>query len=72
MTIATATSCDRSTALSLTLALKLGVGSGFREGHGAAVTDLQGVLGHASLTTTQIYAQMADRRTRDSLCPLSL
>ena len=38
----------------------------FLEG-GAAVTDLQAVLGHASLTTTQIYAQMVDARTKASV-----
>jgi integrase/recombinase XerD len=35
--------------------------------NGAAVTDLQAVLGHASLATTQIYAGMVDRRTRSSV-----
>jgi len=35
--------------------------------HGAAVTDLSEVLGHASLQTTQIYARMVDRRTRESV-----
>ena len=35
--------------------------------NGAAVTDLQAVLGHSSLATTQIYASMVDRRTRASL-----
>ncbi len=34
---------------------------------GAAITDLQGLLGHASLATTQIYARMVDRRTRSSV-----
>ena len=38
----------------------------FLEG-GAAVTDLQAVLGHSSLSTTQIYAGMVDRRTRASV-----
>ena len=38
----------------------------FLEG-GAAVTDLQAVLGHASLTTTQIYAQALDARTKASV-----
>jgi len=38
----------------------------FLEG-GAAVTDLQAVLGHSSLATTQIYAGMVDRRTRASV-----
>ena len=41
----------------------------FLEG-GAAVTDLQGVLGHADLSTTQIYARMVDSRTRESLVAL--
>jgi len=36
-------------------------------GGGAAITDLQGLLGHASLATTQIYARMVDRRTRASV-----
>ncbi len=34
---------------------------------GAAITDLQGLLGHASLATTQIYAKMIDKRTRASV-----
>ena len=34
---------------------------------GAAITDLQALLGHASLTTTQIYAQALDARTRSSV-----
>ena len=38
----------------------------FLEG-GAAVTDLQAVMGHASLTTTQIYAQALDARTKASV-----
>ena len=41
----------------------------FLEG-GAAVTDLQGLLGHADLATTQIYARMMDSRTRESLLAL--
>jgi integrase len=41
----------------------------FLEG-GAAVTDLQGVLGHTDLSTTQIYAHMVDSRTRESLVAL--
>jgi len=41
----------------------------FLEG-GAAVTDLQGILGHADLTTTQIYAKMVDSRSRESLLAL--
>jgi site-specific recombinase XerD len=41
----------------------------FLEG-GAAVPDLQGLLGHADLTTTQIYARMVDSRTRESLLAL--
>jgi integrase/recombinase XerD len=41
----------------------------FLEG-GAAVTDLQGILGHTDLTTTQIYAHMVDSRTRASLVAL--
>jgi len=35
--------------------------------NGAAITDLQGLLGHASVTTTQIYAQMVNPRARKSL-----
>ena len=35
--------------------------------NGAAITDLQGILGHQSITTTQIYAGMVDRRARASL-----
>jgi integrase/recombinase XerD len=35
--------------------------------NGAAVTDLQALLGHSSLATTQIYAGMVDRRTRASV-----
>jgi integrase/recombinase XerD len=35
--------------------------------NGAAVTDLQGLLGHASLSTTQVYASMVDQRARASL-----
>ncbi len=38
---------------------------------GAAVTDLQALLGHASLTTTSIYAKMVDRRTRESVAALN-
>ena len=38
----------------------------FLEG-GASVTDLQAMLGHASLVTTQIYATMVDQRTRKSV-----
>jgi len=34
---------------------------------GAAITDLQGLLGHQSVSTTQIYAGMVDRRARTSL-----
>jgi site-specific recombinase XerD len=34
---------------------------------GAAITDLQGLLGHQSITTTQIYAKMVDKRARASL-----
>ena len=34
---------------------------------GAAITDLQGILGHQSIETTQIYARMVDRRARASL-----
>ncbi len=41
----------------------------FLEG-GAAVPDLQGLLGHADLTTTQVYARMVDSRTRESLLAL--
>ena len=39
-------------------------------GGGAAVTDLQGILGHTDLTTTQIYAHMVDTRARASLVAL--
>jgi integrase/recombinase XerD len=35
--------------------------------NGAAVTDLQALLGHSSLQTTSIYATMVDRRTRASV-----
>ena len=35
--------------------------------NGAAVSDLQGLLGHTSLNTTQIYAGMVDKRARASL-----
>ena len=35
--------------------------------NGAAITDLQGLLGHQSITTTQIYAAMVDKRARASL-----
>jgi site-specific recombinase XerD len=42
----------------------------FLEG-GAAVTDLQALLGHASLSTTQIYARMVDERTKASVAALS-
>ena len=42
----------------------------FLEG-GAAVTDLQALLGHASLSTTQIYARAVDARTRASVEALS-
>ena len=38
----------------------------FLEG-GAAITDLQGLLGHASLSTTQVYTRMVDTRTRASV-----
>jgi integrase len=34
---------------------------------GAAITDLQGLLGHQSVSTTQIYAGMVDKRARTSL-----
>jgi len=37
---------------------------------GSAVTDLQGLLGHASLATTQVYAKMVDSRTRASVLAL--
>ena len=37
------------------------------QGRGAAVTDLQALLGHSSLQTTSIYATMVDRRTRASV-----
>ena len=35
--------------------------------NGAAITDLKELLGHQSITTTQIYAGMVDRRARASL-----
>jgi len=35
--------------------------------NGAAITDLQGLLGHQSVSTTQIYAGMVDKRARTSL-----
>ena len=35
------------------------------------MTDLQGILGHASIVTTQIYARMVDARTRASVEALS-
>jgi len=35
--------------------------------NGAAITDLQGLLGHHSVSTTQIYAGMVDKRARTSL-----
>ena len=38
---------------------------------GAAITDLQGLLGHASISTTQIYVGMVDKRARASLDALS-
>ncbi len=41
----------------------------FLEG-GAAVTDLQGQLGHSDLTTTQIYARMVDERRKVSVLAL--
>jgi len=34
---------------------------------GAAITDLQGLLGHQSVSTTQVYAAMVDKRARTSL-----
>ena len=43
----------------------------FLEG-GGAITDLAGVLGHASVTTTMIYAKMVDARTRDTLFRMDL
>jgi len=36
-------------------------------GNAAAITDLQGLLGHQSVSTTQIYAGMVDKRARSSL-----
>ena len=32
-----------------------------------AATDLQSVLGHSSLATTQVYAKMVDQRMRASI-----
>ena len=34
---------------------------------GAAITDLQGLLGHSSVATTQLYSAMVDKRARASL-----
>jgi len=42
----------------------------FLEG-GAAITDLQAILGHARLTTTQVYAKMVDARMNASIEALS-
>jgi site-specific recombinase XerD len=35
--------------------------------NGAAVTDLQAILGHSNLATTQVYARMVDERMRASI-----
>jgi integrase len=35
--------------------------------NGAAVTDLQAILGHVNLATTQVYARMVDERMRASI-----
>ncbi|MCU0728156.1 MAG: tyrosine-type recombinase/integrase [Planctomycetes bacterium] len=35
--------------------------------NGAAVTDLQAILGHSNLATTQVYARMFDERMRASI-----
>ncbi len=35
--------------------------------HGAAVTDLQAILGHSNLATTQVYAKMVDARMNASI-----
>ncbi len=34
---------------------------------GAAVTDLQAILGHSNLATTQVYARMVDERMQASV-----
>jgi site-specific recombinase XerD len=35
--------------------------------NGAAVTDLQAILGHSNLAPTQVYARMVDERMRASI-----
>ncbi len=47
-------------------ALRHTFGTAYLSG-GAAITDLQGLLGHRSVSTTQIYARMVDSRARASL-----
>jgi hypothetical protein len=38
---------------------------------GAAITDLQAVLGNSRITTTQVYARMVDERMKASMASLS-
>ncbi len=35
--------------------------------NGAAVADLQAILGHSNLATTQVYALMVEKRMRASI-----